>query len=87
VFEVLQDHREIDEKMNNLMVFNLIEAKDEEEEIASVKKLLNFVNSEVDADCVSTKNITRLGQKKPTGDQKPRPLKITFEDSNTKWQL
>ena len=86
VSEVLQDHRETDEKMNNLMVFNLAEAKDEESEVAQVKALLSYVNSELGTDTVSKKNIVRLGQKKTTGDQKPRPLKIVFEDSNTKWQ-
>ena len=37
------------------MVFNLAEAKDEESEVAQVKDLLSYVNSEVGTDTVSKK--------------------------------
>ena len=86
VSEVIQDQREIEEKKNNLMVFNLAESADESAEVDNVKKLLTFVNDKIDTDQINSKSITRLGLKRPKDDQRPRPLKITFDDAETKWQ-
>ena len=86
VSEVIQDNREIDEKKNNMMMFGLAEATDENKELENVKKVLTFVNAEIDTDQITTKSIVRLGQKKPRDDQRPRPLKIVFDDADTKWK-
>ena len=88
VTEVLSDQREIDEKKNNMMVFNLSESPDPTSDLIKVKQVLTHVNPEADIEQLSCDNVTRLGSKKPSGDNsKPRPLKIVFKDSDTKWQF
>ena len=57
VSEVIQDNREIDEKKNNMMMFGLAEATDENKELENVKKVLTFVNAEIDTDQITTKSI------------------------------
>ena len=57
-------NRDIDEKKNNMMMFRLAETSDENKELENVKKVLTFVNAEIDTDQITTKSIVRLGPKK-----------------------
>ena len=68
------------------MIFNLPESKDKEEDLSKVKEVLNYVNSEEVVDYLSTNNFSRLG-KSSEGNQRPRPIKLVFQDSDTKWQF
>ena len=55
---------------------------------SKVKELLTFVNPDIDTDSLSCENVTRMGFKKPANDDhKPRPIKIVFDDPDTKWQF
>ena len=89
VTEVLSDQREIDEKKNNMMVFNLSESLDPKSDLIKVKEVLTHVNPEADIEQLNCDNVTRLGSKKSTEGEnsKPRPVKIVFKDSDTKWQF
>ena len=87
VSEVLADQREIDEKKNNLMVFNLAESSDEKEELDKVNELLSYVNDDVNIEQLNSKNLLRLGLSKPKSDQRPRPLKIHFDNPEKKWKF
>ena len=89
VTEVLSDQREIDEKKKNLMVFNLSESLDPKSDLIKVKEVLTHVNPEADIEQLNCDNVTRLGSKKSTDGEnsKPRPVKIVFKDSDTKWQF
>ena len=83
VQEVLSDHREIDEKKCNMMVFNFPES---DKDIEKLKELLAYVNKDVNIDNLSSTNVSRLG-KPPSNEGKPRPMKIVFENADTKWQF
>ena len=83
VQEVLNDHREIDEKKCNMMVFNLPESTNDLEKL---KALLTYVNKDVNIESLNSTNVSRLG-KPPSNEGRPRPLKIVFNDAETKWQF
>ena len=90
VTEGLTDQQEVNEKKNNMMVFNLSEStgNDKSLDLTKVKELLTFVNPDIDTDSLSCENVTRMGFKKPANDDhKPRPIKIVFDDPDTKWQF
>ena len=90
VTEGLTDQQEVNEKKNNMMVFNLSESTGDDKslDLTKVKELLTFVNPDIDTDSLSCENVTRMGFKKPANDDhKPRPIKIVFDDPDTKWQF
>ena len=71
------------------MVFNLSESLDPKSDLIKVKEVLTHVNPEADIEQLNCDNVTRLGSKKSTEGEnsKPRPVKIVFKDSDTKWQF
>jgi len=79
VSEILTDHREIDEKKCNLVVFNFPGGN---KEIEKLKEILTYVNKDVDTSYLNQNNCTRLGKK-------PRPLKVVrvFQDADAKWNF
>ena len=70
------------------MVFNLPETTDnsKEADFDKLKELLNYVNSEVEVDYLTTDNFARLG-KYDMSNQRPRPIKLEFNDPDSKWKF
>ena len=89
VSELLTDQKETEEKKCNMIVFNLPEKDSEDEDLAEVKNLLNYVNSEVNTDELTKSNVVRIGRKKTTSEShnKIRPIKLVFNEPDTKWKL
>ena len=84
VSEILTNHREIDEKKCNLMVFNFPEGN---KEIDKLKEMLAYVNKDVDTSYLNQTNCTRLGKRSTDPDPEPRPLKVVFQDAEAKWKF
>ena len=87
VSEVLTNHREIDEKKCNMMVFNFTEGKSINEDIVKLKEMLSYVNKNVDISYLDQSNCTRLGKVSTDPNPRPRPLKIVFHDADMKWNF
>ena len=50
-------------------------------------EIFKSAHSEFDKQEIDEKCIIRLGRRKPDSDKKPRPVKITFKDPETKMQI
>ena len=96
VSEVLEDQREKEEKKNSMIVFNIPESgegegadteKERELDVVNVKKVLNFVNPEVNVETLNESTVFRLGQKKNTKGRKPRPLRVIFDKPELRSKL
>ena len=68
------------------MIFNLPESEDKEADSDKVQDLLNYVDSEEVLDYLTTDDMTRLG-KFNENNQRPRPIKLISNDSDTKWRF
>lgn len=85
--DALEEYKESIARRNNVffLVFHVdesIESETEEREEAD----LNFVErlcKTLTTDCQTVKNVTRLGKRNEEAD-KPRPLKLVFEDDKSK---
>lgn len=90
--EVIQNQSEIDEKKNNLIVFNLPEAeesedgrKEQEEDVTKVKEILSFLDSRLDTSEINVKNMSRMGRRKGK-DDKPRAIKLILPNADMKFK-
>ena len=91
VREVLEEHKEKDEKINNLMIFNLPESdkeKDQDDQVkadsGSANDVLKFLDSELDESCIQ---VSRLGRRREDGDVRPRPVKVFIPDSHSRQRI
>ena len=91
VEEVLNDHKEGENKKNNLLLFNLPEPKSdtdpEKEDLENVKQVVSIMNKDVSTDALDKETVTRLGKWRPQHKEKPRPVKIIFNNEETKWKV
>ena len=89
VTEALEDHKERDDRRNNLIFFNVPESgateDGEGDDIYKVKAVVRHVCQLTDVDEVTSPSIVRLGDiRKPSPDQpnpRPRPIKLVFPES------
>ena len=91
VAEVLNDHKEGNDKKNNMMLFNLPESADdtdqEKDDQERVKEIINIMEREVSTESFNKENVIRLGKRRPHHKEKPRPVKISFNNEDTKWRV
>ena len=89
VTEALEDHKERDDRRNNLIFFNVPESgateDGEGDDIYKVKAVVRHVCQLTEVDEVTSPSIVRLGDiRKPSPDQpnpRPRPIKLVFPES------
>ena len=89
VSEIVVDQKEKEDRAKNLMMFNIPEpdSPSEEDDLAKVRDILDFVCPEICfPDVISKPTLHRLGSlKPPTKDDvsppKPRPIKVVFKNS------
>ena len=70
------------------MVFHVDESKESETKERKEADI-NFIEGlcrTLETDCQTVKNVTRLGKRNEEAD-KPRPLKLVFEDNESKGNL
>ena len=95
VTEAMENQREKEKRINNLMVFNVEESvvtegqeidKDDEmnHDVTSLSNIFSTVDPQFNKS--SIENVIRLGRRKGNEDQKsgPRPIKVTLKDGNHK---
>ena len=91
VEEVLNDHREGENKKTNIILFNLPETNSEtdpeNEDLKRVKEVVSIMNKDVGTEALHKDNVSRLGKRRPQHKEKPRPVKITFNNEETKWKV
>ena len=89
VNEFLNEQKELEEKKNNLLIFNLPETAEgtedpETTDLAKTKEVLTFVAPEVDTSKLNTAKVLRIGKRRFGKDAGPRPIKITFDTDDAK---
>ena len=95
VQQSIQEHRELDERKNNIIIFNLTESKsanDEassEEDLQSIKEIITHTNPELKETVLKelkSDDFARMGTLKE-GQNKPRPIKLTLKNQKVKYQI
>ena len=84
-FDALEEYTESITRRNNVMVFHVDESKESETKERKEADI-NFIGGlcrTLETDCQTVKNVTRLGKRNEEAD-KPRPLKLVFEDDKSK---
>ena len=93
VAQVLENQKEKDEKLLNLILYNLPESKvieagkdNNKEDRKEVKDIFCFLNSDMPEAEVSQKIlcVTRLGRRKEGDDVRPRPVKVELDSESFK---
>ena len=93
--ESIEELKEIEERKNNLIIFNVKETPSNDEEqsltadLANVKEILTFSNPDLantQIKRLETSDITRMGLYK-TEAEKPRPIIVTLQSQKTKFQI
>ena len=91
VAEVLNDHKEGNDKRNNIMLFNLPESADENDPVKDdhekVKKIVQIMEKEISTESISRENVLRLGKRRPHHQEKPRPVRVTFSTEEIKMKV
>ena len=83
--EVLDEQKDKEERMNNIMVFNVEESPGDEENKDRDLEKINLIIRSIDENLphVEKDNILRLGTKKRS-QRNPRPIKVTFQNTKQK---
>ena len=87
------EQKERDEKKDNLIIFNVDETDgegQEQEELATVNKILKVVNPDFDTNSLDKSKISRLGYKRRPRDNeqpKPRPIRVTLPSQDDKMKI
>ena len=85
--ELLDDHKQKEDKKNNLIVFNIPEAKDDDKGVAEdfkiIKEILTFIDKDIVTPELTEKAISRVGNTKNKNDR-PRPIKVEFPNPGPK---
>ena len=90
VSEILEDHREKDDRKNNLILYNVPEGKEGGDNTSEDSEVANSVLKVVcpDMPSLANTNIKRMGdRRKPTSTNptpRPRPIKITLSENETR---
>ena len=93
--ESIEELKEIEERKNNLIIFNVKETPSNDEEqslsadLANVKEILTFSNPDLantQIKRLETSDVTRMGLYK-TEAEKPRPIIVTLQSQKTKFQI
>ena len=86
--EVLEEQKEKDSRVNNVMIFNVPEAdkgkepKDQaQDDVTNATHVLHFLDN--DFNCPDMKLI-RLGRRKADDDTRPRPIRVIIPDVSSK---
>ena len=94
--EALDDSKEKEEKKNNAIIFGLEESKKEDgmteddtkkDDLSKVNKLLRAAQGDEATPINDINQVTRLGKRKEDESARPRPVKVSFDTSEEKWQL
>jgi hypothetical protein len=83
--DALEEYKESIARRNNVMVFHVDESKESETKERKEADI-NFIEGlcrTLETDCQTVENVTRLGKRNEEAD-KPRPLKLVFEDDKSK---
>lgn len=88
----LEEKKEVEEKKNNIIIFNIEEEKGEKEneigDLETVKKILKTVNPDTEMlQGLELSTVQRLGKKKkpdPENPLRPRPIKVTLQSTDQK---
>lgn len=94
VTEALDNQKEKEDRMNNIVMFNIQEssAKGRDAEMKhdqdEIKKILTHVLPDLDPSKITDQNITRLGRRadptNTTPNPKPRPVKLVLDNAETR---
>ena len=100
VSQKLDEFKDIEDRKNNLMIFNIKEsskneiAEETKEDLQAVIQVIKHTNPELTESItkiISEDNIKRLGRKKETSTEdnasKPRPIKLTLPNEATKFKI
>ena len=93
--ESLDEMKEIEERRNNIIIFNVKETPAEKEEdsleadLNNIKEILTFSNPELrntQIKDLKAANISRMGEFKSDATR-PRPIKVTLQSKKVKYQI
>jgi len=95
--ESLDKMKDIEERRNNMIIFNIQESNAESEEenqkedLKKVKEILSHSNPELietEINKLDETSFTRMGREKgAAADSKPRPVKLTLSNQKIKYQI
>ena len=87
VDQAFSDNRERDEKMNNVIVFNIPECADESDDVSIICEVLSHTCPEAKFDDLEAARISRIGKKKEGESQRPRPIKVKLHNTEDRNRL
>ena len=87
VSELLHEQKELEEKKDNIILFNIPESESDDQELSNIKEVLNHVCPESDFTTITNSEVKRLGQKKDGPDARSRPIKVKIAQAEERSKL